>query len=268
MSLNELLPSVEDKFPLKFGNETCEGPGTFPEFMTKASMAASNNEKTIVTMANGGRLVFQVSSSDVSVDKGKRFMVVSWLTKQPTIYYPYVEFQAPESKVPIRNIGIRGALQEIVDAMSARISRTMCWNVNVHPSKNIIEISGPNDEMCTGRLHVGAPTHDQPNVSCGTSGQYTHLVLDTGGKVVSFDLTHPRFEPDKKCYNNKNMKKGGHFWNDEYDKSWYNYSPVGGVLMGEIITFCNTHFESNTSKKRKAEDNEEPEEGKVKKNKK
>ena len=80
------------------------------------------------------------------------------------------------------------------------------------------------------------------------------------------------------------MKKGGHFWNDEYDKSWYNYSPVGGVLMGEIITFCNTHFESNTSKKRKAEDNEEPEsntskkrkaedneepeEGKVKKNKK
>jgi hypothetical protein len=41
--------------------------------------------------------------------------------------------------------------------------------------------------------------------------------------------------------------------------------------MGEIITFCNTHFESNTSKKRskkrKAEDNEEPEEGKVKKNK-
>ena len=64
------------------------------------------------------------------------------------------------------------------------------------------------------------------------------------------------------------MKKGGHFCNDAYDKSWYSYSPVGGVLMGEIFTFCNTHFESNTSKKRKAEDNEEPEEGKVKKNKK
>ncbi len=259
MSLKELRPSVEGKYPIEFKNETehvtCSGPETFYEFMTKASMAASKDKKTIVSMVNGGMLVFQVFRSNV-VDGGNRFIVVSWLTNPPIMYYPYVKVQAPESKLPIRNIGIHGALQEIVDAMSARISGSLCWNANVHSSKNIIEISGPNGEMCTGRLHVGAPTHDQPHVYCGTSGVYTHLVLDAGGKGESIDLTHPRFEPDKKFYNNKNMKEGGHFWNDEYDKSWYNYSPVGGKLMGEIFTFCSTHFKSDASKKRKAKNDE------------
>jgi hypothetical protein len=252
LTIDELLPSVKDKYPLQFkdttGHVICSGDATFPEFMTKASMAASKDKKTIVSKVDTRMLVFQVGPC-VSVDGGRRFIVVSWLTNPPIIYYPYVKVQAPESKLPVRNIGIRGALQELVEAMSA-----MPWNANVHSSKNIIEISGPNGEMCTLRLHRGARTHDQPRVYCRTTRTYTHLVLDAGGKVESMiDLTHPRFAPaDKKCYNNGDMKRGGHFWDEQYDSSWYNYSPIGGALMGDIFTFCSTHLDSPT-KKRKAE---------------
>jgi len=81
-AIDELLHSVEGKYPLKFEHETehvtCLSPDTFYEFMTKASMAASKDKKTIVSMVNGGMLVFEVSRSSVSADSGERFMVIDW----------------------------------------------------------------------------------------------------------------------------------------------------------------------------------------------